>query len=138
VIESAASLVLDTHALLWHLADSPSISSTAKAAIASADDAGFPLYVSAMSLVEIRYLVEKGALHETAEADVLHQLQSDASPLSVFPVDTGVAATLPRVPRRVLGDPSDRLIVSTAMVLEVPLVTVDRDIHAAGLVPTVW
>ena len=39
---------------------------------------------------------------------------------------------------RVLSDPSDRLIVGTALALGLPLITADSTITASGLVPIVW
>ena len=47
--------------------------------------------------------------------------------------------TLDRVTcSRVLSDPSDRLIVGTALALGLPLITADSTITASGLVPIVW
>ena len=42
------------------------------------------------------------------------------------------------VPRSVLTDPWDRLIVSTAIAFRLPLVTSDRPITKSGLVPIIW
>jgi len=42
------------------------------------------------------------------------------------------------IPRAVLADPWDRLIVATAIALQVPLVSKDEAIQASGLVTVVW
>jgi PIN domain nuclease of toxin-antitoxin system len=57
-----AALVVDTHAAVWYLLNSSRLSSVAQRAMDDAADAGDPVYLSAISLVEIVYLVEKGRL----------------------------------------------------------------------------
>lgn len=46
-------LVVDTHAALWYLLNSSRLSSVAQRAMDDAADAGDPVYLSAISLVEI-------------------------------------------------------------------------------------
>lgn len=53
-------------------------------------------------------------------------------------IDEAVAAAYTAIPRSVLRDPWDRLIVATARALEVPLVTRDAAIQQAQLVQTIW
>mgnify|MGYP006297931043 CR=1 FL=1 len=56
------ALLLDTHAVVWYLSDDARLSSGASTAIDSAVHEGNALYLSAITLVEITYLVEKGRL----------------------------------------------------------------------------
>jgi PIN domain nuclease of toxin-antitoxin system len=56
------SLLLDTHAAIWYLHQSREISRTALKTIREAVSKGKPLYVSAISLVEAIYLVERGRI----------------------------------------------------------------------------
>jgi PIN domain nuclease of toxin-antitoxin system len=53
-------------------------------------------------------------------------------------IDDEVVMRFERIPRAVLPDPWDRLIVATAVVLDAPLVTRDRRIEKSGLVRTIW
>ena len=53
------SAVLDTHSALWSVFDRKRISQTALQAIRRSVNAGKPLLVSAISLVETIYLVER-------------------------------------------------------------------------------
>ena len=59
--------------------------------------------------------------------------------------DVDIEALTPEIAVRAAGlgtpipaDPADRLIVATAAVLDVPLVTLDDRIIASGVVETVW
>lgn len=56
------SAVLDTHAVLWYLADSTELSPLARTSIEDAIHRGEDVYVSAISLIEIVYLVERQRL----------------------------------------------------------------------------
>lgn len=57
-----AAIVADTHAAVWYLLNAPNLSTRARDAMDEASDAGDPIYVSSISVVEIIYLVEKGRL----------------------------------------------------------------------------
>lgn len=48
--------VADTHAVVWYLLNAPELSLPAKAAFEAAADAGDPVYVTTITLVEIIYL----------------------------------------------------------------------------------
>ena len=56
----------------------------------------------------------------------------------VIDVDKRIALRAATLPRDVLRDPTDRLIVATALHHNAPLVTADRKIQDAGLVATIW
>jgi PIN domain nuclease of toxin-antitoxin system len=61
-------VVADTHAALWYLHADPRLSANAKSAMETAIQTGTGVFVSAMSRVELTYLVEKGRLPATALA----------------------------------------------------------------------
>jgi PIN domain nuclease of toxin-antitoxin system len=54
-----AALVVDTHAAVWYLLNSSRLSTAAQRAMDDAADAGDPVYLSAVSLVEIVILSRK-------------------------------------------------------------------------------
>ena len=60
------AVVLDTHAAIWYLSDSKQLSPTARAIIASEEKNGESIFVSAISLVEVIYLAERGRLPSAA------------------------------------------------------------------------
>ena len=56
------SVLLDTHAAIWHLRQSREMSANALKAIHKTISSGKRLYVSAISLVEAIYLAERGRI----------------------------------------------------------------------------
>ena len=54
--------VLDTHAAIWYLLDTKNLSETVFSLIDGAAASGVPTYISAVSLVEVVYLVERGRI----------------------------------------------------------------------------
>ena len=54
------------------------------------------------------------------------------------PIDLAVVDATTSIPRDLLVDPWDRFIVGTANALALPLVTRDKPIHDAQIVPVIW
>jgi PIN domain nuclease of toxin-antitoxin system len=129
--------VADTHAVIWYLLDSPKLSKAAKNAFESAAEAGDPVYVSAITLIEIVYLTEKAKIPDHVPATLLSALDNPLSVLVLTPVDRSVAAILSSIPRNDVPDMPDRIIAATASVLQLPLITRDHLIQLSGLL-TVW
>ena len=61
--------VADTHAVVWYLLNAPELSAPAKAAFEAAAEAGDPVYVTTITLVEIIYhpAREKRGRHRSVE-----------------------------------------------------------------------
>lgn len=59
------SAVLDTHAAIWYLVDSAKLPEAVYSLIDGAAASGTPTYISAISLVEVVYLVERGRIART-------------------------------------------------------------------------
>jgi PIN domain nuclease of toxin-antitoxin system len=131
------SLVLDTHSMIWFLNQSPRLSSTAQQAIQSTIDNGHPAYVSAISVAEVIYLVEKRRLLRSQLDDFVATLRREDSGFVVVPFDLAIAEALSRIPRDIVPDMPDRIIAATALYLKLPLVTYDAKISAAQL-PIIW
>jgi PIN domain nuclease of toxin-antitoxin system len=61
-------IYLDTHALIWLLSEPEKLSSNAAAAIEAAGQTQSKMYISAITIVEIVYLVEKSRIPPEALA----------------------------------------------------------------------
>jgi len=131
------SAVLDTHAAVWYLLDAKSLSQTVFSLIDRAAASGQPTYISAVSLVEVVYLVERGRIAADAFERFVAELKQQNPAFTVVPLDSEVAAALRTIPRDAIPDMPDRIVVATALHLGLPLVTRDRRIQSAGI-KTIW
>lgn len=129
-------LLLDTHTVIWYLAEPDKLSQTASLAIDSAFDTGIPLYISAICLVEIVYLCEKGRIPEAAAESIIETLTGGGA-FSIVPLDEAVARTLAGIPRYSVPDMPDRIIAATGRLLNVPIVTKDSLLRSSRAV-TIW
>ena len=131
------TLVLDTHTILWYLENSKELSSGARSAIEDAIRDARDVYVSAISLVEAVYLVERRRIPAAALQRLRAALADPNSGLFVAPVDADVVDALENIARDVVPDMPDGIIAATAHRLGLPLVTCDRRIRSAGI-QTIW
>jgi PIN domain nuclease of toxin-antitoxin system len=139
-VKSATAVVADTQVLIWYVLDPERLSATAVAALEAATAAEEPICVSAHSLVELVYAVEKptNPITEDDRQAMLAELALEASPFEVVPVTAEMANRVAQVPRTDNADPADRIIVATAETLGVPLVSSDRHIPAMTSLHVIW
>ncbi|HEX9593952.1 MAG TPA: type II toxin-antitoxin system VapC family toxin [bacterium] len=127
-------MVLDTHAWIWWVTESPKVSRKARRAINEADGLG----VHPISCWEVAMLVAKGRLALSLDVAewVIQALRRPKIRLLPFPAEQAVLAT--RLPGDLHADPADRFIVAACLAGGLPLVTKDEAIRAWGHVETVW
>ena len=135
--ERSGAVVADTHAFIWYLEGSSRLSAAAARHLEACDETGV-VHISAYTLVEVRYLVGKGALRADEEAALLAAVDSPRTDIRSVPASVEVVRHLASVPRSRLFDPADRLIVASAIELGVPLVTKDAGIASSGLLECIW
>ncbi len=132
-----ASLVADTHSIVWFLHGEVGLSVTARSAMRATVRSGDPIFVSSMSLVESTYLVEKRRWPESA-LRMLRVAPTDSSfGFKLVPLDLRVVDALEHVARNEVPDLPDRVIAATALALKLPLVTCDGKLRVAN-VQTIW
>jgi len=127
------SVVADTHAVIWYMLGSEKLSSKARDTLDEVAQRGDSIYVTSISVVEVGYLVEKGKLPEVAFEDLIKALEDSGSVLKPVSLDMGVALTIRHVSRDTVPDMPDRIIAATALHMNLPLVTRDSRIQAAGI-----
>ena len=130
--------VTDTHALLWHMSRDPQLSTTARAIFRQADRGLAHIFIPSIAVVEVIYLVEKARVPLDTVHRILALLANPMTHYRVIALDLQVAVVLEHIPRTVVPDMPDRIITATAYKLQLPLITRDRRIQQARLVPVVW
>lgn len=126
-------LLLDTQAFIWWVLNDPRLSSSARAAISEPSNA---VLVSVATAWEMAIKASIGKLDLPAPVAEFFRSQLSLNWFTALPVMTGHAlqvASLDHIHR----DPFDRLLVATAMVEGIPLVTSDEEIRRYP-VRTIW
>jgi PIN domain nuclease of toxin-antitoxin system len=128
-------ILLDSHVLIWAVADSKRLSKAAASAIRRARS-GDGLAVSAITAYEVAWQIASGRIqgYGTVEASVLRFLEG----VTMWPVTPEIAALAAQFPEDYSRDPADRLIGATARAEGLTLVTRDERIRRCTLLKTVW
>ena len=119
-------VVLDTHIWIWWVHADPSLPASVRTLLDASEQTG--LAVSAISCWEVAKLVEHGRL--ILPCPVLDWLRQALSYPGIRLVDLSprICVESTRLPGEFHRDPADQIIVATARILDVPLVTVDGKI----------
>lgn len=132
-----SAVVADTQAVVWYLTEPGRLTPEAVAAMDGATDVGSPIWVASITLVELRYLVEKKRLPSTVLEALMMALDDEGSAFELAALTREVADAMGDVSREKVPDMPDRIIAATAHALGLPLVTSDRQIRASG-VTVIW
>lgn len=132
------SVVADTHTLIWYIFELPRLSTTALTALEQAVNEGNFIYFSAITIVEISYLIERGRLAGEVLARVLNAADDPNVGILLAPLDRNISATIQQIDRATVPDMPDRIIAATALSLNLPLVTRDAKIQGLTTIQTIW
>jgi PIN domain nuclease of toxin-antitoxin system len=130
-------LLLDTHALLWWLADERRLSPAQREAIESSVRAGERLGLSVICFWEIAKLLERGRLRLPRSADQLFEELETHPGLDIYQLTPRISLESTRLGPRFHADPADQIIAATARVHGLRLVTADDRIRSSGVVASV-
>jgi PIN domain nuclease of toxin-antitoxin system len=134
-----ASVVADTHAIIWYLDAPAELSATATAQLdAAVATVGEYIYISAITLVEIRYLVEKNRIDAAVLATIEDEIAAPTPRLIASALNADVAAALAHIPRSVVHDMPDRIIAATAFHLGLSLISRDSKIQSLTNIAILW
>ena len=128
-------ILLDSHVLIWAVADSKRLSRAAASAIRRARR-GDGLAVSAITAYEVAWQIATGRIqgYGTVETSLLRFLEG----VTMRPITAEIAALAAQFPEDYPRDPADRLIGATARAEGLTLVTRDERIRNCPLLKTVW
>lgn len=117
-------LLLDTHAFLWWIMDSPELSLRVRDAIRNPAN---ELFLSVASAWEITIKVNLGRLHLPARPDRFIPGQMAKNAIGSLPIEMSHALSVSRLPA-IHRDPFDRIIIAQSMLEKIPIITRDADI----------
>ena len=130
-------ILLDTHILVWLVADPGRLSRSAASAIRRAR-AQQGIGIAAISLWELALLFARGRLEATGTVEASVRLIVDRSGVILRPLTVEIAALATQFPENFPPDPADRLIAATARAEGLALITRDERIRRSPLVKTIW
>lgn len=121
-------LVLDTHIFLWLMEGDSHISKKSVEYIESIVENEFGIAVCAISLWEISMLHARKRilLNQPCLNWINHSLQAPG--IHLIDLTPEMAVDSCSLPNHFHGDPADRMIIATARILDVPLMTYDEKI----------
>jgi PIN domain nuclease of toxin-antitoxin system len=123
-------VLVDSHAVLWWLADDPRLSYRAEAAMTNPENS---ILVSTCVGYEIAYKQRRGRLPEFRD-DLSGRLRREGFESLPISLDHALAAAHLPGPHR---DPWDRIMIAQALAEGLQVVTVDKVFSDYG-VPVIW
>lgn len=130
-------IVLDTHVWLWWLHDPAKLSPAAVNLIEKELESG-ALVLSSISVWEVAVKVQLGKLVIPMDISQWFELARSYPATVIEPLSPVDAIASTQLPGDFHKDPADRMIISLARRLAVPLITCDRKILDYKHVLTVW
>lgn len=115
------NIVLDTHALLWHITKDKHLSVTAKSLIRQS----FRVIIPTIVLLELLYLLKKKGLEDNFLL-ILNKLKKNKK-YSILSLDLIILEEVLKVSSGL--EMHDRVIVASAELLKIPLITKDAIIR---------
>lgn len=123
----------DTVTIIRHFSGAGRIGRKAREILEGVEQGEHRLFLSTLSLVEILYLSEKKRIAISLEETL--DLIEGSSNYSIVDLTTRIVRVAESIN---YSEIFDRLIISTARYLDVPLITSDGEISRRGLVETIW
>ncbi len=128
-------ILLDTCAFIWDALDPSKLSSDAAKAINGADN---DLIICDISIWEISMLIKRNRLSVDSTASEFIELALQARNFRIQEITPPIAELSVNFDQEINNDPADRLISATSILLNAPLVTVDKNLRDVSLIETIW
>ncbi len=126
--------LLDTHAWIWWISGDSRLTLREREALDNLLPSERPV-LAEISLWEVAMLVERDRLELDMDLERWLAVASAPATVELARLTPAVAAEVARLPEKFHRDPADRLIVATARVMKLRVLTRDKKISAARVVP---
>lgn len=123
----------DTVTVIRHFSGTGRIGQKAKTILEGIEEGDNHMFLSTVSLVEILYLSEKNRIMINLGESL--DIIDDSANYSIVDLTTEIVKFAEKI---AFPEIFDRLIISTAQYLGVPILTSDKGIRNSGLVEAVW
>ncbi|HVW08442.1 MAG TPA: type II toxin-antitoxin system VapC family toxin [Bryobacteraceae bacterium] len=133
---SKPGLLLDTHVFVRWIDEPHRLSRDQRRVLDRVATVRGKISVSAVTLIEIATLFGRGSKRSPLSAESILETLESVDTLDILPINLRVAREVAAMGDS-LKDPNDRVIVATARIYDLCLVTSDQRIIASGLVPVV-
>lgn len=125
--------LLDTHAWIWWVDGHRRLDAKILKRLDSLADDNRPC-LSGISLWEAATLSALGRLEVQPSFDAWLAKAADSNTVRILPITPEIAMDVARLPGTLRRDPADRIIISTARVHQLAVVTADRAILESDLI----
>ena len=129
--------IADTHTAIWYLFSDRRLGRAASELIDTTIAAGDHIGISAISLAEMVYLIEKQRIPKNALEDVLTATADPKNVLQEVQLTAGIVKKMEAIQRQDIPDLPDRVIAATALFYGIPVISRDRRIRSSNI-QTVW
>jgi len=129
-------ILLDTHVIFWLLTTGERLSSQARGRIVQARRTGEEIVYSPVSIYEIAYAAHRDRMLLNAPVDDF--VKAIQSRFNMVALTAEIVVCAAQFPDFFHGDPIDRIITATAIILDCTLITEDEKIREANLCKAVW
>ena len=126
--------LLDTHTWIWWICGDSRLTARERETLDNLPPTARPV-LSEISLWEVAMLVSLGRLELDMDLERWLAVASAPATVELARITPAVAAEVARLPEMFHRDPADRLIVATARVMKLRVLTRDQKITKARVVP---
>jgi PIN domain nuclease of toxin-antitoxin system len=133
-----SDFVTDTHPLIWHLTKDKRLSSQCQEIFSQADVGVNTIWIPAIVLVEMTYLVEKKRFPVELIEQTYALLQPAPRNYRLFPLDLTTLRMLSWIEWSKVPEMPDRIIAASALALGLPLLSRDPEIATVESIEVIW
>lgn len=130
-------ILLDTHVFYWAAVAPRKLSRDALRAVEKGGRTS-ALSISSVTLFELAQFMRGRMIRGAGSVQGAIEAFLSALRPAVHEISLDIAVAAADLPRSFPGDPMDRLIAATSIVVGIPLVTKDERMLDSGLVETIW